>query len=292
MSEAIQVVIGGLIVGCVYALIALGMSVIFSISRVINLAQGGFVVLAALTAVSIQQAFHPAPILLLIVTCALFAVVLAAVDLLIILPGSRRAGPDRLLLITVGLLQALGGLLLVVWGNLPYSMRPFSRPNSLTLLGVRLETQYFWVVGVLALCTVGLWFLLQRTSVGLTMRATAQDPRAAALMGVNVDKIRMVAFSMAGVMAAAAGVTLAPLTFLQYGTVVPYAVNGFIAAVVGGLGSSTGAVAGGLLLGLLQGIFTRYTDAATSQVLVIALLIGLLIVRPQGIRGRLAEVRR
>jgi branched-subunit amino acid ABC-type transport system permease component len=292
MSEAIQVVIGGLIVGSVYALIALGMSVIFSISRVINLAQGGFVVLAALTAVSIQQAFHPAPILLLIVTCALFAVVLAAVDLLIILPGSRRAGPDRLLLITVGLLQALGGLLLVVWGNLPYSMRPFSSPNSLTLLGVRIETQYFWVVGVLALCTVGLWFLLQRTSVGLTMRATAQDPRAAALMGVNVDKIRMVAFSMAGVMAAAAGVTLAPLTFLQYGTVVPYAVNGFIAAVVGGLGSSTGAVAGGLLLGLLQGIFTRYTDAATSQVLVIALLIGLLIVRPQGIRGRLAEVRR
>lgn len=292
MSEAIQVLIGGLIVGSVYALIALGMSVIFSISRVINLAQGGFVVLAALTAVSIQQAFQPPPILLLIVTCALFAFVLAAVDLLVILPGSRRAGPDRLLLITVGLLQALGGLLLVVWGNLPYSMRPFSRPNSLTLLGVRLETQYFWVLGVLALCTVGLWFLLQRTSVGLTMRATAQDPRAAALMGVNVDKIRMVAFSMAGVMAAAAGVTLAPLTFLQYGTVVPYAVNGFIAAVVGGLGSSTGAVAGGLLLGLLQGIFTRYTDAATSQVLVIALLIGLLIVRPQGIRGRLAEVRR
>ena len=292
MSEAIQVLIGGLIVGSVYALIALGMSVIFSISRVINLAQGGFVVLAALTAVSIQQAFQPPPILLLIVTCALFAFVLAAVDLLIILPGSRRAGPDRLLLITVGLLQALGGLLLVVWGNLPYSMKPFSSPNSLTLLGVRIETQYFWVVGVLALCTVGLWFLLQRTSIGLTMRATAQDPRAAALMGVNVDKIRMVAFSMAGVMAAAAGVTLAPLTFLQYGTVVPYAVNGFIAAVVGGLGSSTGAVAGGLLLGLLQGIFTRYTDAATSQVLVIALLIGLLIVRPQGIRGRLAEVRR
>jgi branched-subunit amino acid ABC-type transport system permease component len=292
MSEAIQVLIGGLIVGSVYALIALGMSVIFSISRVINLAQGGFVVLAALTAVSIQQAFQPPPILLLIVTCALFAIVLAAVDLLIILPGSRRAGPDRLLLITVGLLQALGGLLLVVWGNLPYSMRPFSSPNSLTLLSVRIETQYFWVVGVLALCTVGLWFLLQRTSIGLTMRATAQDPRAAALMGVNVDKIRMVAFSMAGVMAAAAGVTLAPLTFLQYGTVVPYAVNGFIAAVVGGLGSSTGAVAGGLLLGLLQGIFTRYTDAATSQVLVIALLIGLLIVRPQGIRGRLAEVRR
>ena len=292
MSEAIQVVIGGLIVGSVYALIALGMSVIFSISRVINLAQGGFVVLAALTAVSIQQAFHPAPILLLIVTCALFAVVMAAVDLLVIRPGSRRAGPARLLLITVGLLQALGGLLLVVWGNLPYSMKPFSSPKSLTLLGVRLETQYFWVVGVLALCTLGLWFLLQRTSVGLTMRATAQDPRAAALMGVNVDKIRMIAFSMAGVMAAAAGVTLAPLTFLQYGTVVPYAVNGFIAAVVGGLGSSTGAVAGGLLLGLLQGILTRYTDAATAQVLVIALLIGLLLVRPQGIRGRLAEVRR
>lgn len=292
MTDLAQTLAGGLIVGCVYALIALGMSLIFSISRVINLAQGAFVVLAALTAVSIDKAFHLNPIVLMVVTAAIFGVVLAAVDLVVVRPAARRAGPDRMLLVTVGLLQAIGGLLLVVWGNLPYTMRPFSATKTVSVLGVQLATQYFWIIGVLLLSVLALWFLLQRTGLGLTMRATAQDPKAASLMGVDVDAVRLVAFSLAGVMAALAGTTIVPLTFLQYDTVVPYAVNGFIAAVIGGLGSSSGAVAGGLLLGVLEGVFSRYTPASTAEVLSIGILLLLLLVRPAGLRGRVVEVRR
>jgi branched-subunit amino acid ABC-type transport system permease component len=290
--DLLQTLIGGLIVGSVYALIALGMSLIYSMSRVINLAQGAFVVLAALTAVSLQKAFNLGSVLLVIVTALIFAVALALVDLLVIRPGAKRAGPDRMLLITVGLLQAVGGLLLIVWGNLPYTMRSFSGTKSVTVFGIRLATQYFWVIGVLVLSVLGVWLLLQKTGFGLTMRATAQDPRAAALMGVDVDKVRLVAFSISGVMAALAGTTIVPLTFLQFDTVVPYAVNGFIAAVIGGLGSSSGAVLGGLLLGVLEGIFSRYTGASAAEVLAIGLLIILLLVRPAGLRGKVAEVRR
>lgn len=292
MIDLLQTLIGGLIVGSVYALIALGMSLIYSMSRVINLAQGAFVVLAALTAVSLQKAFNLGSVLLVIVTALIFAVALALVDLLVIRPGAKRAGPDRMLLITVGLLQAVGGLLLIVWGNLPYTMRSFSGTKSVTVFGIRLATQYFWVIGVLVLSVLGVWLLLQKTGFGLTMRATAQDPRAAALMGVDVDKVRLVAFSISGVMAALAGTTIVPLTFLQFDTVVPYAVNGFIAAVIGGLGSSSGAVLGGLLLGVLEGIFSRYTGASAAEVLAIGLLIILLLVRPAGLRGKVAEVRR
>jgi branched-subunit amino acid ABC-type transport system permease component len=290
--DLLQTLIGGLIVGSVYALIALGMSLIYSMSRVINLAQGAFVVLAALTAVSLQKAFNLGSVLLVIVTALIFAVALALVDLLVIRPGAKRAGPDRMLLITVGLLQVVGGLLLIVWGNLPYTMRSFSGTESVTVFGIRLATQYFWVIGVLVLSVLGVWLLLQKTGFGLTMRATAQDPRAAALMGVDVDKVRLVAFSISGVMAALAGTTIVPLTFLQFDTVVPYAVNGFIAAVIGGLGSSSGAVLGGLLLGVLEGIFSRYTGASAAEVLAIGLLIILLLVRPAGLRGKVAEVRR
>lgn len=292
MSDIVQTIIGGLVVGGVYALIALGMSLIYSMSRVINLAQGAFVVLAALMAGSINSLLHLNPLLLVLLMAVIFAAILAAVDLVVIRPGAKRAGSQRMLLITIGLLQAVGGLLLIVWGNLPYTMAAFSQRESVTVLGVRIATQYFWIFGVLLLSVVALWFLLQRTGLGLTMRATAQDPRSASLMGVNVDRVRLIAFSMAGGMAALAGVTIAPLTFMQYDTVVPYAVNGFIAAVIGGLGSSSGALAGGLLLGLLDGVFSRYTSASTAEVLSIGVLLVLLLVHPSGLRGKIAEVRR
>jgi branched-subunit amino acid ABC-type transport system permease component len=292
VTDVLQVVAGGLVVGGVYALIALGMSLIYSISRVINLAQGAFVVLAALTAVALRSALHLNPVLLLLVTAVIFGVALAGLDVVVIRPGTRRAGSERMLLITVGVLQAVGGILLIFWGNLPYTMKSFSRPASVTLGGVRLPTQYAWVAGVLVVSLVALWFLLNRTALGLTMRATAQDPQAAALMGVSVDRVRLVAFSLSGVMAALAGASIVPLTFLQYDTVVPYAVNGFIAAVIGGLGSMPGAVAGGLLLGLLEAVFDRYTQSSTAEILAIGALILLLLVRPQGLRGRIAEVRR
>lgn len=291
MADIAQTLIGGLVVGSVYALIALGMSLIYSMSRVINLAQGAFVVLAALTAVSINSMLHLNPVILVLVTAVIFAVVLAVVDLVVIRPGAKRAGPQRMLLITIGLLQAVGGLLLIVWGNLPYTMQSFTKAEAITVLGVRVATQYFWIIGAMLLSVLLLWFLLHRTSLGLTMRATAQDPRSASLMGVNVDRVRLIAFSMAGVMAALAGVTIVPLTFLQYDTVVPYAVNGFIAAVIGGLGSSSGALAGGLLLGLLEGIFSRYMPASFAEVLAIGVLLVLLLVRPSGLRGKLVEAR-
>lgn len=292
MAEVIQVLAGGLIVGAVYALVALGMSLIYSISRVINLAQGAFVVLAALTAVTVQKRLGLSGVPLLLVMAVLFAAVMSAVDFLVIRPGTRRAGPERMLLITVGLLQAVGGLLLVVWGNLPYTMQSFSHPAAVSVSGIRLPTQYFWVVGVLAVALAVLWALLNRTPLGLTMRATAQDAQAAALMGVNVDRVRLLAFSLSGAMAALAGTAIVPLTFLQYDTVVPYAVNGFIAAVIGGLGSLPGAVAGGLLLGVLEGFFDRYAAASTAEVLAIGALILVLLVRPQGLRGTVSEIRR
>lgn len=290
-SDIAQTIIGGLIVGAVYALIALGMSLIYSMSRVINLAQGSFVVLAALVAVSLNSAFHLNPIVLIVIMAVGFAIILALVDLIVIRPGAKRAGSQRMLLITIGILQAVGGLLLIVWGNLPYTMPGFSATKSVTLAGVRLPTQYFWIAGILIVALVALWVLLNRTRLGLTMRATAQDPRAASLLGVSVDRVRLIAFSMAGAMAGLAGAAIVPITFLQYDTVIPYAVNGFIAAVIGGLGSSSGAVLGGLLLGVVNAVFTRYTSSSLAEVLSIAVLLLLLLVRPAGIRGKNVEAR-
>ncbi|MEX0427721.1 branched-chain amino acid ABC transporter permease [Nocardioides sp. DS6] len=292
MTDLVQVVLGGLADGCVYALIALGMSVVYSISRIISLAQGGFVVLAALSAVSLQESLGISPLAVVPIVVVIFAVGLAAVDVVIVRPAAKRATPDRLLLTTVGMLQAVGGLLLLGWGNLPYTMPAFTGSDPLDWGGVRIPTQYFWLAGALVVCVLGLWLLLNKTELGLAMRATASNPSAARLQGIRVDRMRLMAFALAGAMAALAGATIIPITFLQFTTVTPYAVAGFIAAVVGGLGSNAGAVVGGLLLGLLQGVFGRYWNADLAQLAAIALLVAVLLLRPQGLFGTPERVRR
>lgn len=302
-ADIAQTLIGGIVVGGVYALIALGMSLIYSMSKVINVSQGAFVVLAALAAVSVHEIIPLHPILLLLLMGVIFALLFAGLDIAVIRPGAKRSHAQRMLLITVGVLQAVGGLTLVIWGNLPYTMVPFgSSANvadgtsaadsaSFEIAGLHLNTQYFWMVGILILCVVGLWLLLSRSSLGLTMRAVAEDAVAATLQGVSVDRIRLIAFSIAGAMAGLAGTAIIPLTFMQYDTVVPYAVNGFIAAVVGGLGSSSGAVLGGLLLGVVNAFFSRYFSAEWASVLAIVVLLVLLLVRPSGILGKRTEAR-
>lgn len=292
MTAIVQVVAGGIFVGGVYALIALGMSLIYSINRVINLAQGGFVVLAALIAVRLRNDLHlPVPVVVVAVTVALCGL-LVAVERLIIRPAARRGRPVRVLLVTVGLLQVVGGGLLLGWGNQPYTMKPFTGTKPVRIGGASLATQGFWIVGALVLASVGLWLLLQRTELGLSMRATAENPEAAELQGVNVDRLRTLAFVLSGAMAALAGVTVVPLTFLQFDTTAPYAINGFVAAVIGGLGGLRGAVIGGLLLGITEALFGRYTAAAVAQVAAIAVVLVLLLLRPQGISGVAVDVRR
>lgn len=291
MTATLQVLLGGLVDGCVYALIAAGISLAYSITRVINLAQGGFVVLAALVAVSLQSAgLHP--LLALPVVVVLFAGLLAGVERVVLRPAARRATPDRMLLVTVGVLQAVSGLLLLVWGNLPYTGSAFTAGPPLDLGGLLVQRQQLWILGLLLLAVLGLWLLLERTELGLTMRATAAAPDAAALVGVDTDRIRSIAFSLSGAMAAVAGAAIIPITFLQFDTTTGFAVSGFVAAVVGGLGSVGGAAAGGLLLGLAEGVFTRFTGSSLAQVAAIALLLALLLLRPAGLFGRAAEVRR
>ncbi|HEX4357855.1 MAG TPA: branched-chain amino acid ABC transporter permease [Pseudonocardia sp.] len=292
----LQVLFGGLIDGCVYALVAVGMSLVYSITRVINLAQGGFVVLAALVTVSLQAAGVP-PLVALVVVLVGFAALLAGVDRAVLRPAARRIGNQRMLLVTVGLLQAISGLLLVVWGNLPYTGRPFTAGRPWTVVAgplgaVTVQPQQLWIVALLLVAVLALVGLLRHTDLGLTMRATASRPEAAQLVGVDTDRIRLIAFGLSGAMAALAGAAVVPITFLQFDTTTSYAVSGFVAAVLGGLGSIGGAVLGGLLLGIVEGVFSRYTGSSLAQVAAIVLLIGLLLVRPAGLLGRTEEVRR
>lgn len=292
MSGFIEVVLGGLMAGCVYALIATGMSVVYSISRIITLAQGGFVVLAALTGASLHNRLGIPTLAVVPIVMVVFAVGMALLDVVVIRPAAKRATPDRLLLVTVGMLQAVGGLLLIGWGNLPYTMPAFTGTQPLVRGGIHLPTQYFWIVGSLVLVVVVLLLLLARTELGLAMRATAENPMAARLQGIRVERMRLLAFAIAGGVAGLAGCVILPITFLQFTTVTPYAVAGFIAAVVGGLGSISGAVIGGLLLGLLQGVFSRYWNADLAQLTAIAILVVVLVLRPQGILGTAERVRR
>jgi branched-subunit amino acid ABC-type transport system permease component len=225
------------------------------------------------------------------VVVVLMTVALILVEALVIRPAARRAAPDRLLLVTVGMLQAAGGIALIGWGNIPYTLSPFTGKAPVHLAGASVSTQTFWVLGALLVSVAALYGLLYATPLGLTMRATAENPDAARLVGVNVDRMRLLAFAISGATAGLAGATVIPLTFIGFDTAIPFAVYGFIAAVLGGLGRASGAVAAGLLLGLLEAALGRVVSGTLAEVVAIGVLIAILLVRPAGLLGS-AEVGR
>jgi ABC-type branched-subunit amino acid transport system permease subunit len=193
-------------------------------------------------------------------------------------------------LVTVGLLQAMAGLGLVAWGNLPYTMRPFTGRAPLHVGSVAMPTQTLWLAGTLATCAVAVGLLLARTTLGLNLRATAANPEAARLQGVSVSAMRIAVLTMSGALAGLAGVMILPLTFIRFDTTVPFAVNGFVAAVLGGLGRVGGAVAGGLALGILEASFGRVTSGLRAEVLAVACMLVVLLVRSGGlVRGAKAR---
>lgn len=287
-----QDVIGGLTVGAVYALVALGMALVYSVSRVINLAQGGFVILAGLLAVKVAQDLHLSTLPTVVIVVAGMVVVVGVVDLVVIRPAIHRATREGMLLVTVGLLQAVGGVLLVGWGNYPYTMRPWTGQRAVAIGSLRVPTQTFWVLGALAVSVLVLWLALERTKTGLALRATAENPDGARLSGVNVDRMRTLAFMVGGGFAALAGVSVIPVTFVSYNTVIPYAIDGFIAAVFGGLAGIWGAVVGGLALGVVEGVAQRYVSGPVAQVLALSVFLLVLLVRPSGLAGPTVAVRR
>jgi branched-chain amino acid transport system permease protein len=266
----------GIVVGGVYALIALGFVIVYSVTRIINFAQGEFVMLGAMLMVALVNRGAPAPAAFLL-TIVIVAGVGALLERAAIHP-LRGGSPLAILILTIGASIALRGIALLIWGTDPFALPAFSSGPPLRLLGAMIVRQGLWILGVAAIVFVALWFFFTKTYAGSAVRACAISPRGARLMGIRVDRMFLLAFALSGALGATAGAVIAPMTYATYDMGLMLGLKGFVAAVLGGLVSPPGAIVGGFLLGILESfsaglVSSGYKDAVAFIILIVLCLV-------------------
>ncbi len=292
-----QLAIDGIRGGSIYALIALGFVVIHSVTGIINFAQGEFVMLGAMFCVSVYHSelgilspLSPSLKMALAVLLAVAGTTLigAILERLAIFPA-RRAPVVTLIIITIGVTIAIRASALIVWGTRPYFVPAFTtlemEDRTLRFAGLIVKAQSFWIWGVVTAVLIALAFFFGRTIMGKALRACAINRRAAQLMGVNPSRMSLLAFSLAAALGAIGGIVLAPATRPTYDMGLMLGLKGFVAGIMGGLVSFAGAVVGGLVLGVAENIGAGVTSAGYKDIIVFALLLVILLFRPQGFIG-------
>ena len=283
MTSILQIVIGGLLQGGVFAIAALGFSLVFRVTNVVNLSQGAFCVLGAMGMYYFQVSFGW-PIL----PAAVAAVVCATAFSLLVgaftfVPAVSRLPSSSALVLTAGLLTFFIGVTLVVWGNQPYALPPFSGEAPLVIGGLRIPSQGIWLASVSAVIIVGLWLLLQKTTLGRALRACAENPAAARLMGIDLRAMILLSFGLAAMIGSVGGVLVAPVMSLQFDSGQFFTISGFIAVAIGGMGSFAGSIVGGILLGVAEQFAAYYVSSLFANTLALALLLAVLVLRPAGL---------
>jgi branched-chain amino acid transport system permease protein len=291
MGAAGNIIIGGLITGSIYALLAVGYSLVFSVSGALNLAQGAFVALGALTMYTFEHNAHLPVLVAFLAALAVVAAAIAIIEWVVIRPAVTRISHANLLMMMGGLLTAFEGAAFLIWGSNPFSTSPFSGSKPVHAGGLSIPTQGFWVIGAMLAAVVGLSWLLSRSRWGRGLRATSENMTAARLMGVPVDRMILLSFVAAAALGVIAGAVISPLTSLDYTSMASYTNEGLIAVSLGGLGSVYGSVAGGLVLGVVEAVVSGYVSSLFSTAISLIILIGIIFLRPQGLLGRVRGAR-
>jgi branched-chain amino acid transport system permease protein len=283
VSALIQIAIGGLLQGGVFAIVALGFSLVYRVTNVVNLSQGAFCVLGAMGMYYFQVEFGwpILPAALAAVACSTaFGVLVGAFTFV---PAVSRLPGSSALVLTAGLLTFFIGVTLVVWGNQPYALPPFSGEAPFVIGGLRVPTQGVWLAAVSAALILGLWLLLAKTTLGRALRACAENPLAARLMGIDLPRMMLLSFALAALIGAAGGVLVAPIMSLQFDTGQFFTISGFVAVAIGGMASFAGSIVGGLLLGVAEQFAAFYVSSVFANTLALLLLLVVLILRPAGL---------
>jgi branched-chain amino acid transport system permease protein len=276
-------------VGAVYALVALGFTLIYVASDVVNFAQGEFVMLGGMVTVSLIALGLPLPLAAVLAVVATTLVGLALHRLAI--EPACGASAVTLIIITIGASIFLRGLAQVVFDKQLHQLPAFSGDRSVSVLGATILPQSFWVVGGGVAIVVLLWAFLDRTLTGKAVLATAGNRLAARLVGIDTGRIVGLSFAVSAAIGAVAGILAAPITFTSYDVGTMLALKGFAAAMLGGIGSPVGAVVGGLLVGLLEALAAGYLSSAYKDAVAFLVILAVLFALPTGLFGRAARER-
>lgn len=283
MSSLLQFIFSGVTVGATYALAALGFSLIYNASGVINFAQGEFIMLGGMAAAAMVGAGLPLPL------AAVLALVIVAILGLIVeklaIEPARDAEVVSLIIITIGVSMILRGFTQVWLGKGARALPAFSGDKPINVLGATILPQSLWVLGVSAVLVALLGLFFGRTRIGKGILATSYNRLAAQLVGVDTRRVLALSFMLAAAIGGAGGILIAPIATTSYDAGVMLGLKGFVAATLGGLGSGVGAIFGGLFLGLFEAMTAGYISSAYKDAAPFVLVLLILLLRPQGLFG-------
>lgn len=283
LDQLLQFLVTGITVGSTYALVGLGFALIYNASDVVNFAQGEFVMLGAMTAIALLAAGLP---------LSLAAIVATLITILVGLLLERFAIEPALgasvvatIIITIGAAIFLRGIAMLLWGKDFHSLPAFSGDTPIRIGGATLLPQSLWVLGVTVALVVLVRLFFDRTLLGKALLACSFNRAAAQLVGINVRVMLRLAYGLSAGLGALAGILIAPITFSSYEAGVMLGLKGFSAAIVGGIGNPMGAVAGGLLLGVLESLGAGLISSGYKEAIAFLFVLMVLFFEPTGLFG-------
>lgn len=279
-----QYLFAGITYGSIYAIVAIGFNIIYNTTGIINFAQGEFVMLGGMIAISLHTML---PLPLAIGLSVIITMIIGAFIEIIFIRWLKNPSVLRMIIITIGLSILIREAALHIWGEGVRSL-PYFNGNEIStvpILGTNISPQVLWVICV---CTIIVFFLslfFKFTSLGQEMRACAANRLAATLCGINTKNMVTFSFMLSAGIGALAGCVVSPITYTQYDCGTPLAIKGFTVAVLGGLGNSMAAVMAGLLLGIIESFSVSVVPLAFQDAISIAILLTILFIRPNGLFG-------
>jgi branched-chain amino acid transport system permease protein len=289
MDLLMQYIVTGLTVGSIYALLAIGFVTIYNITGILNFAQGEFAMIGAMTCITLVNVglpMFPAIILAILITAAIGLIVERTAIL-----HARNTSVIILIIITIGISTFLKGLGLIVWGTNPKQLAPIIKAEPIEFMGAVINPQSIFIIIILFILLALLYVFFEKTYIGSALRASEKNPRAARLMGINTSTMSALAFTLAAALGAIAGIMITPITDATYEMGFLIGVKGFVGMVIGGMHSIPGAVAGALIVGLLETFSSAYISTFYSDAIMFTVLILVLFIKPNGIFARASGER-
>jgi branched-chain amino acid transport system permease protein len=281
-----QTLVNGLSVGCIYGLIGIGFCVIYNASGIVNFAQGAFVMLGGMVTFALLTSFGMPMIVAGALATVAVAILGMVIERLVVRPlWDRNANMFVMILATLAAQIVIERATLIAVGDQPKSIPVFTDLPPIRIAGVAIGYQIIWIIGTSLLLIAALALFFQKTLLGRGMRACSINREAAALQGIPVSRMLALSFALSAALGAIAGILVTPTQFTAFNVGTPFAIDGFIAAIVGGFGRPFGAFLGGIALGLAQALAVFALGSGLKNVAALAVLLVFLFFRPSGILG-------
>lgn len=288
MEIFLQALISGVLIGGVYALIGIGLTIIFGVMRVINFAHGELMMVGMYLTYYLFTLFRVDPFLSILITIPLMFVFGAILQKTLI-NRILTALPQNQILLTIGLGLVMSNAVMLAFTSDYKILSTSYSSSSVTLFGISISLPLLISFAITVVITAALYWFLTKTDTGQAIRATSQDREAARLMGINVARMSIIAFGLGAALAGTAGALISPTYYIypQVGTV--FTLKAFVITVLGGMGSIVGATLGGILIGVAESVGGVYLGSGWKEVVVFVLFLLVLLLKPSGLLGKSNE---